>query len=461
MKLESGGKMRIKKISKRLKIAIVSILVAITIGITVFTCLGKKPETGVKTLTVYYVKNTAYFEEALTFYKQLNSKIVLDLVAFEKEEELSEKLATDMATGTGPDVILFSDSTTLDVYKSCKGDNFADLSSYFSKDETYTDDKYFKNVIENMKTDGKQYIVPFTFNFTAYGMKKSVADKLQIKNFDSPMNYTDFMNNVLSYQKKLAEMEDNEGPAVTSIGYGTGASAGPMGPTMKSMGINMIDENGDITITKSEFQSISSVLKELVDQSKKISESSVAGLARYGLASSYFYNGPVPVFFPILSSMLDSNYNDSLIFTGVPSTGEAKGYNASIKTFGVANNASKSKKEDYQLLKYMMDYNYKLDFWAGFGMSVNKKGFDDIYYELKHGNKRYDFGGNEYMTEPWSEETEGYYNNLANNIVTSSFPNIKVEDIMYENMKDYYMGTAEFDSCYDKMISQLKLYAQE
>ncbi|SEW22685.1 extracellular solute-binding protein [[Clostridium] fimetarium] len=186
-----------------MKIAIVSILVAIAIGITVFTCLVKKPETGVKTLTVYYVKNTAYFEEALTFYKQLNTKIVLNMVAFEKEEELSEKLATDMATGTGPDVILFSDSTTLDVYKSCKGDNFADLSSYFSKDETYTDDKYFKNVIENIKTDGKQYIVPFTFKFTAYGMKKSVADKLQIKNLDSPMTYKDFMNNVLSYQKKL------------------------------------------------------------------------------------------------------------------------------------------------------------------------------------------------------------------------------------------------------------------
>ncbi|SEW22698.1 hypothetical protein [[Clostridium] fimetarium] len=122
-------------------------------------------------------------------------------------------------------------------------------------------------------------------------------------------------------------------------------------------------------------------MKEFVDQHIKAGESSnatVTGFARTGLDSSYFYNGPVPVFFPILSSMLDSNYNDSLIFTGVPSTGEAKGYNASIKTFGVANNASKSKKENYQLLKYMMDYNYKLDFWAEFGMSVNKKGFDDI-----------------------------------------------------------------------------------
>jgi len=234
---------------------------------------------------------------------------------------------------------------------------------------------------------------------------------------------------------------------------------------MRSMGINMIDENGNISITKSEFQSISSVLKEIVDQLAKNSQSSnttVTGLVKTGLDSSYFYNGPVPVFFPILSSMLDSNYIDSLIFTGVPSIGEVNGYNASIKAFGVANNASKFKKEDYQLLKYLMDYNYKIDFWADFGMSVNKKEFNDIYYELQHGNKKYDFsGGNVFKTAPWSEETKGYYDNLVNNIVTSSLPNIQVENIVWENMKDYFMGTEEFDKCYDKMISQLKLYTQE
>ena len=456
--------MRIK-ISKKLKIAIGSLLIATAIGITVFECLGKKSDAGVKTLVVYYVKDTAYFEDALALYKQLNTKIVLNMVVFETQEELSDKLATDMATGAGPDVILLSDSTTLDVYKSCKGDNFADLSSYFSKDESYTDDKYFKNVIENIKTDGKQYIVPFTFNFTAYGIKKSVAEKLEIKNLDSSMNYTDFMNNVLSYQKQLAGMENDGGSTVTSIGYGSGSTMGPMSQMMRSMGINMIDENGDITITKSEFQSITSVLKEIVDQMAKNTESpntTVTGLAKTGLDSSYFYNGPVPVFFPILSSMLVSNYNDSLIFTGVPSTGEAKGYNASIKAFGVANNASKYKKEDYQLLKYLIDYNYKVDFWADFGMAVNKKEFNDIYYELQHGNKEYDFSGvNIFMTAPWSEETMEYYENLVNNIVTSSLPNIKVENIVYENMKDYFMGTEEFDKCYDKMMSQLKLYAQE
>jgi len=456
--------MRIK-ISKKLKIAIGSLLIATAIGITVFECLGNKSDNGEKTLTVYYVKDTAYFEDALSSYKELNTKIVLNMVAFETEEELSERLATDMATGTGADVILLSDSTTLDVYKSCKGDNFADLSSYFSKDENYTDDKYFKNIIENMKTDGKQYIVPFTFNFTAYGMKKSVADKLQIEKIDSSMNYTDFMKDVLSYQKQLAGMETDGGSTVTSIGYGSGATMGSMGQMMRSMGINMIDENGNISITKSEFQSISSVLKEIVDQLAKNSQSSnttVTGLVKTGLDSSYFYNGPVPVFFPILSSMLDSNYIDSLIFTGVPSTGEVNGYNASIKAFGVANNASKFKKEDYQLLKYLMDYNYKIDFWADFGMSVNKKEFNDIYYELQHGNKKYDFsGGNVFKTAPWSEETKGYYDNLVNNIVTSSLPNIQVENIVWENMKDYFMGTEEFDKCYDKMISQLKLYTQE
>jgi len=453
-----------KRISKKLKIAIVSLLVVAAIGITVFECLGKKPETGVKTLTVYYVKNTAYFKDALSLYKELNTKIVLNIVVFETEEELSEKLATDMATDTGPDVILFSDSTTLDVYKSCKGDNFADLSSYFSKDKNYTDDLYFKNVIENMKTDGKQYIVPFTFNFTAYGMKKSIADKLQIEKIDSDMNYTDFMSNILAYQKQLAQMENNEGSTVASIGYGTGATMGSMGQMMRSMGINMIDENGNIRITKSEFQSITSVLKELADQYEKKGESAnttVTGFARTGLDSSYFYNGPVPVFFPILNSMLDVNYSDSLMFTGVPSTGEVKGYDASIKAFGVANNASKFKKEDYQLLKYLMDYNYKLDFWADFGMSVNKKEFSDIYNEAQHGNKQYDFGGNVFMTAPWSEETKGSYEDLVNNIVTSSLPNIQVENIVWENMKDYFMGTNEFDKCYDKMISQLKIYAQE
>ena len=69
---------------------------------------------------------------------------------------LNDKLAMDIMNGIGPDILIFTD----DMGRLNNSNNLADLSMYLGE---LDQDKYFTNVINAAKTDGKLYQLPVTF----------------------------------------------------------------------------------------------------------------------------------------------------------------------------------------------------------------------------------------------------------------------------------------------------------
>ena len=437
------------------------LMVVVMLGITLSGCASKVDE-GAKDLTVYYVKGTSYYSSALDFYSKLNSKIKLNMVEFDTEEEMTNKLAGEMATGAGPDVILLSDKTTLDVYKSIRGENFADLTSYFADDKEFSKDDYYQNIIDGVKVNGKQYIIPFTFDLNAFYMKKSIQDKLQIDKFDVTSNFGDFMKTILDYQKQL-QTDDNMEVTLSALTSKKGVSV--ITSLCRACGLKSVDESGNICVSKSDVQATFNVLKAIIDESTKKKDaldSSTSGVEAYGRLDAFFCNvRNAPFTISVLDGILTSKFNDSLAFEGIPNTNGDGGYNANIISYGVVNSNSKNISEGYKLMKYLMNYDYKSEY-ESYSLPIKKSAVTNILDKVKIGYKSYQVSSTESIsTLPWDNETIESFNYLLDHVTTSSFANAKVEEIINNTMQGFVSGTDSFDTCYDKMINQLKLYLQE
>jgi len=436
-------------------------MVVVMLGITLSGCASKE-DNSVKDLTVYYVKGTSYYSSALDFYSKLDSKINLKSVEFNTEDEMTNKLAGEMASGDGPDVILLSDKTTLDVYKSIRGENFADLTSYFTDDKDFSMDDYYQNIINGVKVNGKQYIVPFNFDVNTYYMKKSVKDKLQINKFDLSLNFGDFMKSVLNYQTQL-QTDDNMELTLSALSSSGGVSL--IASLCRTCGLKAVDESGNICVSKSDVQATFNVLKSIITETTKKKDALAAnasGIDSYGHVDTFFCNfRNSPFTISILNGLLASKFNDSLTFEGIPNTNGDGGYNANIISYGVVNSNSKNISEGYKLIKYMMNYDYKSEY-ENYSLPVKKSAVSSILEKVKLGYKSYNVSTTESITTvPWDNDTVEDFNYLLEHITTASFANTKVEEIINNTMQGYISGTDSFDICYDKMINQLKLYLQE
>lgn len=441
-----------------------SLLLAVIFIMTVFTGCSKNETASVegKKLTVYYVKGTSYYSTALKEYDVLDSNVTFECVEFETEDEMKDKLATAMAEGKGPDVILLSDTTTLDVYKSIKGENFADLSSYFSKDSDYVADEYFKGVMDGVKVDGKQYIVPLMFDLNIYCMKKSVMDSLNITDLGSKSGFGEFMNAVSGYQNAIQAKSNT---ALSLRAVSTKKRLDGELAAIRACGLQAVDYSGKICLSKTDFKAAFSVIKAMYDekQNKKSTlETTSTVKDLFGKADSFFYNGNLPMGISVINGVLSAQ-DQSFVISGIPNVNANTGYNANLVNYGVVSSTSDNVEEGYKLLRYLMEYNSSSSKSTEMlGLPIKKKLYEKTYIQLPNTNATVQASSTEQIKlVPWNTDLQASYNNIIDNITSTSLPNSKVESIITEAMQGYLKGTEGFDSCYDKMLSQLKLYLQE
>ena len=106
----------------------------------------------------YFIEVTGrYTADGVYTYLQSDSQDDAASVRLQTNLSLNDKLAMDILNGTGPDILIIRD----DMGRLNNSNNLADLSQYLGSPDP---DKYFTNVIDAAKTDGKLYQLPVTFN---------------------------------------------------------------------------------------------------------------------------------------------------------------------------------------------------------------------------------------------------------------------------------------------------------
>lgn len=85
-----------------------------------------------------------------------------------------KKFNSDISSGTGPDIILASDLSSLSAYSGKK--LFVDLNDYLDKDPDIDKDDLFPNVLDACTTNGKLYALSPVFYVNTAAAKKSILN---------------------------------------------------------------------------------------------------------------------------------------------------------------------------------------------------------------------------------------------------------------------------------------------
>lgn len=435
-------------------ITILAVLLTTTIPSVMLQGCGKK-EQGATELKVYYVKSyTNDYESVLNFYNQNNTDVVLNCTVFETQEELTERVAAEFATGTGPDIVLLTDAATVDVYKAVKSGNIADLSNYLEADEDIGEDKYYTNIIDGIKIDGKTYVLPFSFGLNVYGSPLQTEPK---EAASKDMSYSQFLDMLVDVQRTMQEeypedfsfwIEGNEWVSMVTV-------------MIRALGLELTDEKSQLAVSKEDFRKVFEILKGLEEEfQEKTSLFMEGGVGRYGKIQTFLISGNMPQIFSKIDMGVGAVKEDTLTFHAVPNPTNDNGTGAVVDSYGFVNNGSKEIEKCYRVLKFIMDYysgNY-----LEYALTVNKKTCQEVLTRYAEGKQEDWLNESEMLTSRrWSIEEIDAVKDMISRITVTVLPNTTMETMMSEGMEAYMTSSKDFDTCYEQMLNRIELYLNE
>ena len=95
-----------------------------------------------------------------------------------------ERIAADLAAGSGPDVLFLYYLDSLDVAKSAQNYNFLDLTEILATDPEFSEEVFVDGVFDAGKFNGRQYTVPQSFYLPFYLSSGTKLDILEEHGFD-------------------------------------------------------------------------------------------------------------------------------------------------------------------------------------------------------------------------------------------------------------------------------------
>jgi hypothetical protein len=282
-----------------------------------------------------------------------------------------------------------------------------------------------------------------------------VAEETDVKNLDNLKNYNTFVN-ALSTQLAQMKADDNKSIIPFNLKWDTDN----ISCYLRSVGLNLIDANGNRTISDEDFKTAMKVVKEMYglygEDTKNLKANSPEMFMN---ENSYLLYGNTMLTVSVMQS-ITKEQNDDLLFCGIPASSTASGYQASLSLYGVANSNSKHVDKCYKLLKYLMDYqDEKMSYLT---VPVSKSSYTKAETYLKSGYCSYSLTNTKTILVPkWSDEQTQYFDDVVNEVSVVSPPNAGIEKIISESMSDYLKDSASFDDCYKKMTEKLSLYLKE
>ena len=161
---------------------------------------------GEDAVVVYYVKEHPFYQAALEAY-QRTAQVSLELHAFDTEEELAQQYTAEGLSGGGADVVLLSDASSLDAEKLMSEGICFDLTEYLEQDQNYKKEDYFEIVMDAGKLEGKQYILPITFDM-GFAVARNTVSELCGNILTDDVDCYAFYEELLACQQLLYDSEE-------------------------------------------------------------------------------------------------------------------------------------------------------------------------------------------------------------------------------------------------------------
>lgn len=179
----------------------------------------KKPETQKTELTVYTDASTYSFFSALTSnYNSYNSRYVINVVMLDDSDKIDGKLNRELLSGKGPDLVVVSEKTNLDLPSLIKNGALTDIAQLI-QDTPKTSlslEKFDQDTLEAGSFDGKQLLIPF---FYTLPVLTGVSEYLTDSGVKLDGGFAEFCKSLENYSGKVFRYIPSLSSLYLSLGY--------------------------------------------------------------------------------------------------------------------------------------------------------------------------------------------------------------------------------------------------
>lgn len=350
-------------------------------------------ETESKELTIYYVISHPYYATAMTEFKMEHSLEQMNMVGFDSDEALVTQLATEMAAGKGPDVVLLSGDTSFDIYKAARSGQLLDLKPYMEADEDYEAEDYIETVIKAGKLVMEQQVVmPFSFSLDVLYMTESAYQELDISE-DTMKDYKEMTQALMRYaeldeEDKLSQLTPNSLYAEQSY-------------TQRSL-LNakiLSFENNNFLCSTEGLESVTSYLKALNTECERKNDLANTKFSNpFDVAKTFTLNGNYIRAYAMYNGMTQYYNKEKCI--AIPWKNIDGMIQPFVCDFGFASSQCRNKQIAYELLYFLM--NYEVSTATNRPMSVVEQQLIDSLKEVS--TKEIKVGKVPYKTAKLSED---------------------------------------------------------
>lgn len=397
----------------------------------------------------------------------------IELVKFESDKVMYDKLSTEIMTGGGPDV--FSLDLLLPFEKLIDNGSLADINRLIENDtdeDRINLDEYNKTIMNAGVFDGKRYIVPMLYNFDIMISSGNILDKFGVK-------YR--QGDSLTYST-LAEKFKNYFAVPDGFSFLTSSDSrhGRKSVFYKFLNDYVDFENKTTDFDTDEFRNSLEVMTEIyrnsteenyiiLDNDNKDVE---WGESKSLIFDALFSDGASP---RVIERLYRCNFvghiKKPVIFNGMSRTNNSgKAY---IQYAVAINNNSKHKETAFKFVKYLLSERTQ-EYYTGSLSGSDYVGYTSampVRNEAFELNKKLglnecdDYGNTIKVYEEYSDFTKVYLDMLKNINNVSIYPNGNFSyydlNVLKSKVDDYLDGKISKEKFIRQITSSTEIYLKE
>lgn len=405
-----------------------------------------------KLLIYTFHMNTFTFTPAINIFKEKYPDVEVEVVNLGNDYETI--LATELAAGKGPDLVLAFDSAFPDIYKTMETGIFVDLNQFISRDSEFNLDDYVKPVLDGGVYQGKRYIMPVEYSVPILTTTQEILDAEGFTPADFN-TFDGFIRTLEQYNEKYKDNPDKS--ALVDWKH----NRRNLDYFLQNGGIDLIDyQTNKVGIDKENFKKIIDFIKPMyiseearkdIDGSALVSQISSL-MQRGGLRDEYwlFNNNfnTIGVLASVEHYWLVEDNRTPLMFT-MPNTDD--GLTAKIIQFAAIPKVSNNQINAYNLLKIILSEDIQAGStdagqYLRLGMPVLKSG---VSLTIKN---------HVYFVD---EKTTKEYTDMLINVDSAKMIPSAMYNFLLEEMTPYWEETKPFDDCYANLVNKLEIYISE
>ena len=418
-------------------------------------CTGK-PKTMFDELVVYCLADDAMSRYYVYSFMLEYPDVPVVRKTFRDVAEMDELIINELNVGEGPDVIIFTDETGLDVVRMAKNGAFASLDKRLNEDESFNRENYLTAALSAGEVNGRQYILPLTFMipivfYDAEGFSTFTPAPI--------ISYHDFMESVKTNVERFKFDENYSILLMQRVTTPLIFSSQVLPTTAKNRRENF-NEQG----LKDIVDFLYLYYNECHDKSRQITATRGWGVEVIIENMMYFYTySPGIELMDYYLRFFEGFYQRRGVENlGISAFSEIGSDNvtAILERYGVITNNAHPLA--YEFLRMAMDTNQPTSIYRDRGLSTNKEMIEFHLDKLINANPRFfrrAEGG--FWIEPISEKLAQNIRQIYNGIDNVVIPNPKVIDIFRDVFTPYFENNKTYNECANEFIQRLNLYLTE